>query len=103
MTSPAFGAESWPAAVIQHFTEGTFAVLKQEHCISKIRKRGIATATEECFLTATASNLKRMVRVIFYKLKIQLIWAEAVFPQPSFPFCQQVLYCALSQKKGCRL
>ena len=72
------------------WAEGSFSVLKREHCISKIRKRGISATTEECLLAVMALNLKRMVRAIFYKLKIQFIWAEEVFPRPSFLFCQQV-------------
>ena len=56
----------------------------------KIRKRGISAATEECLLAVMALNLKRMVRAIFYKLIIQFIRAEAVFPRLSFSFCQQV-------------
>lgn len=42
--------------------EGSFSVLKREHCISKIRKRGILAATEECLLAAMALNLKRMAK-----------------------------------------
>ena len=68
------------------WAEGSFAVLKREHCISKIRKRGILEATEECLLAVMALNLKRMVKAILNKLKIQFIWAEAVFPRPSFTF-----------------
>lgn len=41
------------------WVEGSFSVLKREHCISKIRKRGILAATEECLLAAMALNLKR--------------------------------------------
>ena len=44
------------------WAEGSFSVLKREHCISKIRKRGILAATEECFLAAMALNLKRMAK-----------------------------------------
>lgn len=51
------------------WAEGSFSVLKREHCISKIRKRGISAATEECLLAVMALNLKRMVRAIFNKLK----------------------------------
>ena len=47
------------------WAEGSFSVLKREHCISRIRKRGILTATEECLLAAMALNLKRMVNAIF--------------------------------------
>ena len=47
------------------WAEGSFSVLKREHCISKIRKRGILAATEECLLAAMALNLKRRVRKCF--------------------------------------
>ena len=55
------------------WAEGSFAVLKREHCISKIRKKGILEATEECLLAVMALNLKRMVKAILNKLKIQFI------------------------------
>jgi len=45
----------------QIWAEGTFAVLKREHCLRSIRKRGILRAKEECVLSATALNMKRMV------------------------------------------
>ena len=41
------------------WAEGSFSVLKREHCLSKIRKRGIPAVTEECRLSAMALNLKR--------------------------------------------
>ena len=44
------------------WAEVSFSVLKREHCISKIRKRGILAATEECLLAAMALNLKRMAK-----------------------------------------
>ena len=47
------------------WAEGSFSVLKREHCISRIRKRGILAATKECLLAAMALNLKRMVNAIF--------------------------------------
>jgi len=46
------------------WAEGTFAVLKREHNLKSIRKRGIHRATEECLLSATALNLKRMIKTI---------------------------------------
>ena len=52
------------------WAEGSFSVLKREHCISKIRKRGILAATEECLLAAMALNLKRMVNAVFFYLQI---------------------------------
>ena len=92
LTRLEFGAECWPAVAIRHFfrghqrvgtpeylammrlrkiwAEGSFSVLKREHCISRIRKRGILAATEECLLAAMALNLKRMVNAIFRYLQI---------------------------------
>lgn len=52
------------------WAEGSFSVLKREHCISRIRKRGILAATEECLLAAMALNLKRMVNAIFRYFQI---------------------------------
>ena len=48
------------------FAEGSFAAMKREHKLSKIRKRGIQAATEECLMAALALNLKRMVGVAQY-------------------------------------
>ena len=42
------------------WSEGRFSVLKREHLLSMIRKRGILCATEECLLAAMAINLNRM-------------------------------------------
>ena len=44
--------------------EGTFAILKGEHKRNKIQKRGLQKATEECHLSATALNLKRLVKAV---------------------------------------
>ena len=52
------------------WADGSFSVLKREHCISKIRKRGILGATEECLLASMALNLERMVNAIFFYLQI---------------------------------
>lgn len=38
------------------WAEGSFAAMKREHNLSKIRKRGILAATEECLLSATAGT-----------------------------------------------
>lgn len=46
------------------WAEGTFAVLKREHKLNKIQKRGLEKATEECLLSATALNLKRLVKAV---------------------------------------
>ena len=45
------------------WSEGTFAVLKREHNLKTIKKRGIHRASEECLLSAVALNLKRMIKV----------------------------------------
>lgn len=47
------------------WAEGSFSVLKREHCLSKIPKRGILAANEECLLSTMALNLKRMVKCLF--------------------------------------
>lgn len=46
------------------WAEGTFSVLKREHNLMKIRKRGLSRAKEECLLSALALNLKRMVKAV---------------------------------------
>ena len=50
------------------WAEGSFAAMKREHNLSKIRKRGILKASEECLLSAMALNLKRMVKTISFLL-----------------------------------
>jgi transposase len=46
------------------WAEGTFAVLKREHNLTKIKKRGLHRATEECLISALALNLKRLVKAL---------------------------------------
>lgn len=46
------------------WAEGTFAVLKREHKLNKIQKRGLQKATEECLLSVAALNLKRLVKAV---------------------------------------
>ena len=60
------------------WAEGSFSVLKREHCLSKIRKRGIPAVTEECLLSAMALNLKRMVRAILSTSHMLKIGAESI-------------------------
>ena len=66
------------------WAEGSFSVLKREHCISKIRKRGILAATEECLLAATALNLKRIVNAAFFLCYIPKLGRK---PDVSPQFC----------------
>ena len=72
------------------WAEGSFSVLKREHCISKIRKRGILAATEECLLAAMALNLKRMAKChLSLSPNLLFCWGHDGF-QLNFYVCQQV-------------
>ena len=72
------------------WAEGSFSVLKREHCISKIRKRGILAATEECLLAAMALNLKWMAKChLSLSPNLLFCWNHCGFQQ-FFCFCQQV-------------
>ena len=78
------------------WAEGSFSVLKREHCISRIRKRGILAATEECLLAAMALNLKRMAKChLSLSPNLLFCWNHCGFLQ-NFCFCQQVPYLTLS-------
>ena len=46
------------------WAEGTFSVLKREHNLKRIHKRGIIRAEEECLFSAMALNLKRLVKAM---------------------------------------
>ena len=83
------------------WAEGSFSVLKREHCISKIRKRGILAATEECLLAAMALNLKRMAKChLSLSPNLLFCWGHDGFQQV-FCFCQQVHHCILSFAVDC--
>lgn len=45
------------------WAEGSFAALKNQHNLNKIRKRGILRAAEECILAVLALNLKRLAKI----------------------------------------
>ena len=72
------------------WAEGSFAAMKREHNLLKIRKRGILAATEECLMSAMALNLKRMAKAIFSAIYMDKMWAENMISQPIFYLCQQV-------------
>ena len=72
------------------WAEGSFAVMKREHNLLKIRKRGILAATEECLLSAMALKLKRMAKAICSTIYLDKVWAETIISQPIFYLCQQV-------------
>jgi len=46
------------------WAEGSFAMMKREHKLDKIRKHGLKQAKEECLLSCIAANLKRMVKAL---------------------------------------
>ena len=82
------------------WAEGSFSVLKREHCISRIRKRGILAATEECLLAAMALNLKRMAKChLSLSQNLLFCWNHCGFQQ-NFCFCQQVSYFTLSSRES---
>jgi len=90
------------------WAEGSFSVLKREHCISRIRKRGILAATEECLLAAMALNLKRMVNAIFRYLQIYCSAGNTVGFSRIFAFVNKSVivpylspyYCADNGRPG---
>ena len=78
------------------WAEGSFAVLKREHCLSKVRKRGISAVTEECLLSVMALNLKRIAKAILLFLSKTKNMDWRLFSPVHILFCQQVPYCTLS-------
>lgn len=48
------------------WAEGCFSVLKREHCLSAVHKRGLLAAAEECLLSVLALNLKRMAKALLF-------------------------------------
>ena len=82
------------------WAEGSFSVLKREHCISKIRKRGILAATEECLLAAMALNLKRMVNAVYFYLQFQCSAGKPVGFGRIFVFVNRSI---VMRKLVCRL
>ena len=68
------------------WAEGSFAVMKREANLLKIRKRSILAATEECLLSAMAFDLKRMAKAIFSAIYLDKMWAETMISQHIFIF-----------------
>ena len=48
----------------QIWCEGTFALQKEQHNLRRLFRRGIKAAHDHCLLSATAINLKRMVKCL---------------------------------------
>ena len=49
------------------YCEGNFSHQKTEHNLRRLRKRGLGKAHEHCLLSATALNLKRMVKILTHQ------------------------------------
>jgi len=48
----------------QIWCEGTFAAQKARHNLRRLFRRGLEAAEDHCLLSATALNLKRMVKCL---------------------------------------
>lgn len=48
--------------LLQIWCEGTFAIQKMCHNLTRVLRRGLEAAEDHCLLSATALNLKRMTR-----------------------------------------
>ena len=46
----------------QIWCEGTFAIQKWSHNLTRVLRRGFEAAEDHCLLSATALNLKRMIK-----------------------------------------
>ncbi len=46
----------------QIWCEGTFAAQKRDHNLTRVLRRGLEAAEDRCLLSATALNLKRMIK-----------------------------------------
>ena len=46
----------------QIWCEGTFAAQKWGHNLTRVLRRGLEAAEDHCLLSATALNLKRMIK-----------------------------------------
>jgi len=44
--------------------EGTFGILKSQHNLAKTYRRGIVNVQEQCLLSASALNIKRMIKAL---------------------------------------
>lgn len=48
----------------QIWCEGTFAIQKWSHNLTRVLRRGLKAVEDRCLLSATALNLKRMIKCI---------------------------------------
>ena len=57
----------------QIWCEGNFSHQKANHNLKRVRTRGLGKATMHCLLSATALNLKRMVKLLTGRLLLRKI------------------------------
>ncbi len=73
----------------QIWCEGTFAIQKRGHNLTRLTRRGIAAAEDHCLLSAAAMNLKRMIKCIGRRPPASLFcWNEGNHGGKG-SFCQQ--------------
>ncbi|MET0017719.1 transposase [Oscillibacter sp.] len=78
------------------WAEGCFSVLKREHCLSSVHKRGLLAVAEECLLSALTLNLKRMAKALLFIQRYSILSIFYLDFERIFPLCQQVPYSTLS-------
>lgn len=66
--------------------EGRFSVLKREHKLGRIQKRGLIKAKEECLMACIAHNLKKMAHLLSKHTTNDSIFSQLVFKTPLFTF-----------------
>ncbi len=75
------------------WAEGTFSVLKREHNLMRMKKRGLSRAKEESLLSALALNLKRMVMAIIKRDKATIRSFIDMFIRTFFKIYQSSDFC----------
>ena len=59
--TPGYRYALWRRKIL---SEGNFATQKANHNLTRMRKRGLGNASEHCLLSASALNVRRMVRIL---------------------------------------
>ena len=78
----------------QIWIEGRFSVLKREHKLSRLQKRGLIKAKEECILACLANNLKKVADIMTSRSFMAIYFLPNYRPsrkyrQPSVSFALQ--------------
>lgn len=72
------------------WAEGSFAVLKREHSMSRAKMRGCERIREHCLFSALALNLKRMVKAIGKLNALASMAVDFSLLQAFFSFWQNI-------------